>query len=106
MPTITFVAHDGTEQTVFAHNGQSVMQVAVNNSVPGLLADCGGLCTCATCHAYIDAPWAGRIPAPSAEERDMVEFALHNQSGSRLTCQVLVTPELDGLIVKTPISQV
>lgn len=105
MPTITFVAHDGTEHSVFAHNGQSVMQAAVNNSVPGLVADCGGLCTCATCHAYIDAPWADRIPVPSAEERDMVDFALYKLSGSRLTCQVLITPELDGLIVRTPLSQ-
>jgi 2Fe-2S ferredoxin len=105
MPIITFVSHDGTERTVQAQIGQSVMQAAMNNLVPGLIADCGGSCSCATCHAYIDAPWAERIPAPAPEERDMVDCALHLQDNSRLTCQVFMTPELDGLVVRTPVSQ-
>lgn len=105
MPKITFVSHDGTERTVEAQLGQSVMQAAMNNLVLGLVADCGGNCSCATCHAYIDSSWAERIPAPIDEERELIDCALHVQPNSRLTCQVLVTADLDGLVVRTPISQ-
>lgn len=105
MPKVTFLSHDRTEYTVVAQVGQSVMQAAVNNMVPGIIADCGGNCSCATCHAYFDAPWAERIPAASPEERDMVDCALHQQDNSRLSCQVFITPELDGLVVRLPVSQ-
>lgn len=105
MPKITFISHDGSEHAVESQLGQTVMQAAINNLVPGLIADCGGSCACATCHVYIEAPWDKLIPEPSKDEREMVECALHIQTSSRLACQVIITPELDGLVVITPVSQ-
>jgi 2Fe-2S ferredoxin len=81
------------------------MQAAVFNMVPGIVADCGGNCACATCHVYIAAPWRQRVPEPSTGEREMVECALFVREDSRLSCQVVVTPELDGAIVHLPASQ-
>lgn len=106
MPKITFIEHSGQEHVVEVAAGQSVMQAAVDNSVPGIMADCGGNCSCATCHVYIDAEWAGRVTPPLQSETDMLDCALHTQESSRLSCQVAVTPELDGLIVRLPESQI
>ena len=105
MTKITFISHDGEQRTVDASTGQSIMQVATNNLVPGLIADCGGNCSCATCHAYVDAPWSEQLPAPSDDEKAMLECALHVQPNSRLTCQVHVTAGMDGIVVRTPVSQ-
>lgn len=105
MPTITFVEFSGTRHEVEAQIGESVMKAAVNNMVPGIIADCGGNCACATCHVYIDAPWSARLATPSKEEGDMIECALHTRSTSRLSCQVILTAELDGLVVGLPESQ-
>jgi 2Fe-2S ferredoxin len=105
MPKITFIEHSGLEHQVEAQIGQSVMQAATGNMVPGIIADCGGNCSCATCHVYVDEQWRAHVPAPSKEEREMIECALHVQENSRLSCQIHVTPELDGLIVRLPESQ-
>ena len=105
MPRITFISHAGEERAAHAEVGDSVMQVAMNNVVPGLLADCGGNCSCATCHVYVESPWFEKLPVPSADEQAMLECALHVQPNSRLTCQIHVTPDLDGMVIRTPVSQ-
>lgn len=105
MPMITFIQHDGSRQTVEAAVGSSVMQAAMDNLVPGILADCGGSCACATCHAYVDDGWWAKLPGPGDDESLMMEAAAHRRERSRLTCQITVTPELDGLVVRFPESQ-
>lgn len=105
MPKIKFVEHSGQEHLVDATVGQSAMQAAVNNMVPGIVADCGGNCSCATCHVYVDDSWREHMPPASKEELEMLECALHVQNNSRLSCQVRITPELDGLVVWIPVSQ-
>jgi 2Fe-2S ferredoxin len=105
MPTIVFVEFTGKEHRVEAKIGDSVMQTATNHMVPGILADCGGNCACATCHVYIGEAWSGKVAPPSKEEKEMIECALHVTPESRLSCQVSVTAELEGLIVRLPESQ-
>lgn len=105
MARITFIEHDGTEHTLEASTGQSVMQVAMSNRVPGIIADCGGSCSCATCHVYVDEPWRERLPSRSSSEKDMIDCALHVQENSRLSCQIELVQELDGLVVRIPESQ-
>ena len=105
MPKITFIEFNGAEHVVEAGIGQSLMQAAANKMVPGILADCGGNCSCATCHVYIDERWSGRTVPPTKEEKDMLECALHVTGASRLSCQVNVTEGLDGLVVRLPESQ-
>ena len=105
MPKITFINHDGTERTIEAKNGMSVMEVAVNNSVPGIDADCGGACACATCHVYVDEAFLSKAGEQQEMEKSMLDFAENVQPNSRLSCQIKVTDELDGLKVTTPESQ-
>jgi 2Fe-2S ferredoxin len=105
MPKIIFTAHDGTNYEVEADVGQSVMQVATSASVPGILADCGGSGSCATCHCYVDATWEGRIPEPISSEREMLECVVEPRPNSRLSCQVKVTSDMDGLKIQLPESQ-
>jgi 2Fe-2S ferredoxin len=105
MPKITYIAADGTETVVEAKNGQSVMLAAVNNNVPGIVAECGGACSCATCHVHVDPDWYDRLPPPQDMEKDMLEFAIDPDETSRLSCQISITEELDGLVVRTPESQ-
>ncbi|MDO9599041.1 MAG: 2Fe-2S iron-sulfur cluster-binding protein [Azoarcus sp.] len=105
MPKIVFVEHNGSRHEVEAEVGLSIMQVAVNNLVPGVLADCGGTCSCATCHAYVDEVWFRRLPLPSEDEQMMLEGALEQRSNSRLTCQVMTTGQLDGAVFHLPASQ-
>jgi 2Fe-2S ferredoxin len=105
MAKITYVAHDGTERTVEAKNGMSVMEVAVNNSIPGIDADCGGACACATCHVYVDEAFLTKTGEQQEMEKSMLDFAENVQPNSRLSCQIKVTDELDGLRVTTPESQ-
>lgn len=105
MTRITFIEHKGTEHTVEASDGQSIMQAAVDNMVPGIVADCGGACSCATCHGYIDTPWSDKVPVPANDEAAMLDCAMHRQDNSRLTCQIKVRAELDGLVVRLPVSQ-
>ena len=106
MPRITFIQHDGAEQTLDVVAGQSVMQAAMSNGIAGIIADCGGSCSCATCHVYVDPAWTDRVPPASSAEKDMVECALHVQENSRLSCQIQVVDSLDGLVVRLPESQI
>ena len=105
MPKITYIAFDGEETTVDAKEGMSVMQSAVNNGVDGIVAECGGACSCATCHVYVDEEWLGKLPEAQAMEKEMLDFVMSPQPNSRLSCQLKVTAELDGLVVNTPESQ-
>lgn len=102
MPQITFVAPDGTAYEVDARPGQSVMESAVQNGVPGIDAECGGACACATCHVYVDEAWEPRTGEPEVMEEDMLDFAHDVQPNSRLSCQIRVTEDLDGLVVRVP----
>lgn len=106
MITIRFIRADQTEQSIQAEPGQSLMKAAVDANVPGIEADCGGALTCATCHVMLDAPWSDRLPPPRADETDMLDFAASPvEATSRLSCQVQLTPELDGLVVRLPPTQ-
>ena len=105
MPKITFIEFSGKEHVVHDEVGRSLMQAAVDHLVPGIVADCGGSCSCATCHGYIDAAWGDRVPAAGPNEQSMLECVLDGADNSRLTCQIKITPELDGLIVRIPKSQ-
>jgi len=102
MAKITYIAHDGTQFAVEAENGSTVMENAIKNSVPGIEAECGGACACATCHLYVDPAWTEKTGKPEAMEEDMLDFAYEVESNSRLSCQIKVTDELDGLIVRVP----
>lgn len=105
MPRITFVDHRGAARTVEIPAGHSLMEGAVNNDVAGILADCGGACSCATCHVLIDPDWVDALPPREAMEEDMLEFAVEPGPTSRLSCQITITDALDGLIVTLPASQ-
>lgn len=105
MPKITFIAASGSAKQVEGAQGQSVMQVALDHLIPGILGDCGGNCSCATCHAYIDLAWVDRVPAAEDAEKSMLECALDTRPNSRLTCQIVVTDQLDGLVVHVPVRQ-
>jgi 2Fe-2S ferredoxin len=105
MTKITYIEHNGAEHVVEAEDGKSVMQTAIDNLVPGIVGDCGGCCTCATCHGYVEGGWVARLKPKSEDENMMLEGALAVQSNSRLTCQITVHPELDGLVVRLPESQ-
>jgi 2Fe-2S ferredoxin len=105
MPKIKYVEHNGKEHEVEVPTGWSVMEGAVKNLIPGIDADCGGACACATCHVYVDAAWLGKLEPKSDMEETMLDFAQELEPNSRLSCQIKVTPELDGMVVKTPKSQ-
>ena len=105
MPKITYIEHNGTEHTVEVPVGWSVMEGAVKNEVPGIDADCGGACACATCHVYVDSAWQDKLPPREEMEASMLDFALELKENSRLSCQIKVTEALDGLIVRMPKAQ-
>ena len=105
MAKITYIEHDGTEHVVDVKTGQSVMEGAVKHNIPGIDADCGGACACATCHVYVDEAWSEKTGKPSAMEESMLDFAENVEPTSRLSCQIKVTDLLDGLIVRMPESQ-
>ena len=109
MPKITFIEHNGTAHTVETEAGLSVMLAAITNNVPGIDADCGGECACATCHVYIEPEWQEKVTReaglPNAQEASMLSFAATTQDNSRLSCQINVTAALDGLIVRMPEGQ-
>lgn len=106
MPKITYIEHNGTEHTVDVPVGLTVMEGAVNNNIPGIDADCGGACACSTCHVYVNPDWVDRLPPREEMEADMLDFAYQPNERSRLTCQIKVTPELDGLVVRMPEKQI
>ena len=105
MARITFIQPDGTEQTVDGAPGMTVMETAKTNLIEGIEAECGGACACATCHVYVDEAWRERTGGPSQMEEDMLDFAFEVRPESRLSCQIKVTPELDGLVVRIPEKQ-
>lgn len=105
MAKITYIEHDGTEHTVEVKNGLSVMEGAIRNNVPGIDADCGGACACATCHVYVDLDWLEKTGGPSAMEESMLDFAEGVQPNSRLSCQIKASETLNGLLVRLPESQ-
>ncbi len=106
MAKIKYIAFDGSETEVEANGCLSVMSVAIDNGVPGIVAECHGACCCATCHVYVDPGWYTKLPDPTDHELDMLEFAFDPRETSRLGCQIKITDELDGLIVHTPELQI
>lgn len=105
MPKVTFIQPDGTENTVEAEPGMTLMEAAVKNSVRGIAAECGGACSCATCHVYVEEAWREATGEPEAMEEDMLDFAFDVRPMSRLSCQIRLTEELDGLTVRIPEKQ-
>ena len=105
MTQIKYIEHDGTEHEVQVRDGLSVMEGAIKNNVRGIDADCGGACACATCHVYVDPAWTDKVGPPSAMEESMLDFAEGVEANSRLSCQIRVSPALDGLTVRLPESQ-
>ena len=105
MPKVTFIEADGKEHVVEAPNGWSLMEAAVKARVPGIDADCGGCCACATCHVYVDPAWEARLPPKAEMEEAMLDFALLRAPNSRLSCQIKVSADMDGLVVTVPVSQ-
>lgn len=106
MPTVVFIDHAGATYQVEAPLNKSLMQVALDHAVPGILGDCGGSCSCATCHGYVDQPWVDALPARSETEVFMLEGVPDLRENSRLCCQIRMTPELDGVVVHLPQEQV
>jgi 2Fe-2S ferredoxin len=105
MAQIIYIEHDGTEHALEVKTGLSVMEGAVKNNVPGIDADCGGACACATCHVYVDDAWLSKTGTKSAMEESMLDFAEGVEPNSRLSCQIKVTDGLDGIVVRLPESQ-
>jgi ferredoxin, 2Fe-2S len=105
MAKITFVQPDGSRQEVEAEPGSTVMEAAIRNGVPGIEAECGGACSCATCHVYVDEEWVSATGEAQPMEQDMLDFAIDVRPTSRLSCQIRVTDELDGLVVTVPEQQ-
>lgn len=106
MPTIHFIAADGARHSVTVEPGASLMEAALFNNVPGIAAECGGLCSCGTCHVYVDAAWVARLPAPAPDEDDMLGFtAAERRPESRLACQIRLDAGHDGLVAHLPPTQ-
>jgi len=102
MAKITYIDSAGTARTIDAEVGTTVMETAIKNDVPGIEAECGGACACATCHVYVDEAWREKVGGPSPMEEDMLDFGYDVKPSSRLSCQIKVSDELDGLVVRTP----
>ena len=105
MATITFIQPDGSQLSVDAEPGVTVMEAAKLNNIAGIEAECGGACACATCHVFVDAAWREKTGAPGQMEEDMLDFAFDVRPESRLSCQIKVTQALDGLVVRIPAKQ-
>lgn len=105
MPTVTFIEYNGTPHEVDAVNGVSLMRAAVDHNVPGIDADCGGACACATCHVYVDPAWLARTGSRSEMEQSMLSFAAAAQDNSRLSCQIPMTEALAGIVLRLPEGQ-
>lgn len=105
MAKITFIQPDGTQQTIAAEPGVTVMEAAKLNNIAGIEAECGGACACATCHVYVDEAWRAKTGRPKEMEEDMLDFAFDVRPESRLCCQIKVTDDLDGLTLRIPAKQ-
>jgi 2Fe-2S ferredoxin len=99
MPKITYITADGTRHEVEVENGYSVMEGAINNDIDGIVAECGGACACATCHSYVDKEWLDKMPPMDDMEDSMLDAAYERKDRSRLTCQLEVNDEFDGLVI-------
>jgi len=106
MPKITYIEYDGKSHTIEVANGLSVMEGAVQNNIPGIDADCGGSMACATCHVYVKEEWFNKLPKKEDGEEDMLDMAFEPKKNSRLSCQLMVSEQIDGLIVNLPEKQV
>ena len=105
MPKITYKDDQKNSKTIEVEKGLSIMEGAIQNDVPGIDADCGGSMACATCHVYVEEKWLDKIPKAEEAEEDMIDMAYEPKKNSRLSCQIIVTDELDGLTVTTPEKQ-
>ena len=105
MVKITFIQPDNSEQVVECEPEMTLMEAAKLNNVPGIDAECGGACACATCHVYVDEAWREKTGTPSQMEKDMLDFAFDVRDSSRLSCQIKLKPELDGIVVRVPAKQ-
>ncbi|PLX45317.1 MAG: 2Fe-2S ferredoxin [Hyphomicrobiales bacterium] len=105
MPKIIFIEANGTRHEVEGITGQTVMEAAIKHDVPGIPGECGGACSCATCHVYVDPDWAGKTGTTSETEDDMLDFAFDVRTNSRLSCQIKITDALDGLVLRVPKEQ-
>ena len=105
MPKITYIEHTGKSHSVEVPKELSVMEGAIQNNIPGIDADCGGSCACATCHVYVEEKWFDKLPMKEDAEQDMLDMAFEPQKFSRLACQITIADELDGLVVKMPSKQ-
>jgi len=106
MPKVTYIQPSGTKKVVDARVGTTVMEAAIDNDVTGIVAECGGACSCATCHVYVDPSWAAKVPPADAQEDGMLECVLDRRGTSRLSCQIVLTAELDGLVVQVADEQI
>ncbi len=105
MAKITFIQDDNSQQTIEAENGTTVMEAAIKNMISGIDADCGGACACSTCHVYVESEWLEATGERTEMEEDMLDFAFDVRENSRLSCQIKVAPELNGLTVRVPVKQ-
>jgi len=105
MAKITYIEHNGKSHVVEVPNEVSVMEGAVQNNIPGIDADCGGSCACATCHVYVDDKWFSKLPKKEDAEQDMLDMAFEPNKFSRLACQITISEDLDGMVVKMPSKQ-
>ncbi|HRY06957.1 MAG TPA: 2Fe-2S iron-sulfur cluster-binding protein [Hyphomicrobiaceae bacterium] len=105
MAKITFIQPDGTSQVVEAQTGVTIMEAAKLNEIAGIEAECGGACACATCHVYVDTAWKEKTGSPSEMEEDMLDFAFDVREESRLSCQIKVSDDLDGIVLRVPAKQ-
>jgi 2Fe-2S ferredoxin len=105
MPKITFIDSQDTSRVVDGDTGSTVMETALRAGIPEIEAECGGACACATCHVYVEGEWFEKVGGPSPMEEDMLDFGYEVKPNSRLSCQIKVTPELDGMVVRTPARQ-
>jgi 2Fe-2S ferredoxin len=105
MPLINYIAANGNHYEADVAVGENVMQGAVDNMIDDILAECGGACACATCHCYVDEAWIAKVPAPESAEKDMLEAVVEPKENSRLSCQLVVTAEMEGFTVHMPTSQ-
>ena len=105
MPKITYVEHSGEKRTINVDKGLTVMEGAIQNEIPGIDADCGGGMACATCHVYVKEEWFNKLPKKEDGEEDMLDMAFEPKKNSRLSCQIIVSDDLDGLEVNIPSKQ-
>jgi ferredoxin, 2Fe-2S len=106
MPKVTYIQPSGSERVVEARAGTTVMEAAIDNDVAGIVAECGGACSCATCHVYVDPAWAPKLAPPDAQEDGMLGCVLDRRPTSRLSCQIVLTPTLDGIVVRVADEQI